>query len=400
MWKSFRPLLSSAGLLAGCGLLLVGCRPADQITTYRAPKPESLAQLTPVSSAGPVAGAPKQTLGAIAIVKSEGWFFKITGAPDRVAKQKEAFQEYLKSLEFAAQGPQWKLPAGWSQAAAGGGIRFATLLLDGESPPLELSVTRLDKVEGSSDSEYLLQNINRWRNQLQLPPHPSAREMRDECTALEIGGQSLTVVDITGTEGQSGMGLGPLAGGAKGALPPDHPPLAGQGVGPSAGPSKGPGTPPFAGPGAGGPAPAALPAGQSAAKEAGFAFKLPAGWSEVAPGSPFTTAKFIAEKDGRRVEISLSSAGGDLTANINRWRGQVGLAPVDEAELAATLTAVDLGGVAAKRVDLIGESKAILGVIAPRGGGNWFVKLTGDADLAQSEKERFGEFVGSLQLPK
>lgn len=394
MWNSFRPLKTFAALLAGCGLLLVGCRPADQITSYRAPKPESIAQLTPVSAANATPGAPKQTLGAIAIVKNEGWFFKITGSPERVAKQKDAFQEYLKSLEFAAQGPQWKLPSGWSQAAAGGGIRFATLLLDSESPPLELSVTRLDKVEGSSDSEYLLQNINRWRNQLQLPPHPSAREMRDECTTLEAGGQSLTVVDISGTEGQSGMGLGPLAGGAKGPLPPDHPPIA------TPGPSKAPGTPPFAGPGAGGPAPAALPAGQSPAKEAGFAFKLPAGWSEVAPGSPFTTAKFIAEKDGRRVEISLSSAGGDLTANINRWRGQVGLAPVDEAGLAETLTAVDLGGVPAKRVDLIGESKAILGVVAPRGGGNWFVKLTGDADLAQSEQARFGEFLKSLQLPK
>ncbi len=44
--------------------------------------------------------------------------------------------------------------------------------------------------------------------------------------------------------------------------------------------------------------------------------------------------------------------------------------------------------------------QAILGVIAPREDRSWFIKLTGSADLAAVEKERFLEFVASIRFTK
>jgi hypothetical protein len=104
------------------------------------------------------------------------------------------------------------------------------------------------------------------------------------------------------------------------------------------------------------------------------------------------------------VEITVSSAGGDLLANVNRWRGQIGLPPIGTAELTEVVESIDTLGVSGAYVELTGPASAakretILGVRADAGGQTWFVKLKGDADLAQREKARFEAFVKSLKLP-
>jgi hypothetical protein len=43
-------------------------------------------------------------LVAMTVVGPDEWFFKLTGAPDAVEKQKPAFDAFLKSLEFAPEG--------------------------------------------------------------------------------------------------------------------------------------------------------------------------------------------------------------------------------------------------------------------------------------------------------
>jgi hypothetical protein len=131
-------------------------------------------------------------------------------------------------------------------------------------------------------------------------------------------------------------------------------------------------------------------------------FKKPDSWGE-APPKAFSLATFVAGQDDKRVEITVSSAGGDLLANMNRWRGQVGLAPQSADELAKSAAKIAALGGEGSYVDLVGPAdasprKAILGVAVTTGGNQYFIKLIGDPDVAQAEKANFESFVKSLQL--
>jgi hypothetical protein len=129
---------------------------------------------------------------------------------------------------------------------------------------------------------------------------------------------------------------------------------------------------------------------------------LPDGWKE-APPSEFRVASFRARgKDAREdADVSIvplpGGAGGDL-ANVNRWRGQVDLAPVTEKELAALAEKVEVGGQPAALYDLAGESMRILAVIQRRDGMAWFFKMTGNPDWVARQKPIFVQFLKSVQF--
>lgn len=84
--------------------------------------------------------------------------------------------------------------------------------------------------------------------------------------------------------------------------------------------------------------------------------------------------------------------------NVNRWRGQVGLVPLGEAELAESLEAIEVDGMAARQVHISGEADAIRGVIVPVDESNWFFKLSGPTELVERESDRFDDFVQSVQF--
>ena len=82
---------------------------------------------------------------------------------------------------------------------------------------------------------------------------------------------------------------------------------------------------------------------------------MPAGWQEV-PAAQFLLAEYsIAGANGAKAEVNvaqLSGDGGGLLANVNRWRGQIGLDPVDENGLAKVTTTMDVTGGKATLVDM------------------------------------------------
>ena len=94
-----------------------------------------------------------------------------------MAAKEAEFNEFLKSVHFDEQGkPAWTLPSGWQQRD-GSDIRYATLVLAGDSAagkPLEVSVTVLPK--SGDDEDYALVNINRWRGQIGLEPVTDAAQ--------------------------------------------------------------------------------------------------------------------------------------------------------------------------------------------------------------------------------
>ena len=67
-------------------------------------------------------------------------------------------------------------------------------------------------------------------------------------------------------------------------------------------------------------------------------WKSPEGWREVAAG-PMLKAKYLAGD----AEITVSTAGGDLASNVNRWRGQFGLAQATEAEIEQAVASAAAG---------------------------------------------------------
>lgn len=128
--------------------------------------------------------------------------------------------------------------------------------------------------------------------------------------------------------------------------------------------------------------------------------KTPTGWKSVPPG-PMQTAKFLVpEKGAAKAEVTISvfpnSTGGTLM-NVNRWRGQIGLSQIGEAELAKLVTRLDDKNPDVILVDMTNPDtkRQIIGAIVPRGGQWFFYKLMGDPDAVSPQKEVFATFAKS-----
>lgn len=131
------------------------------------------------------------------------------------------------------------------------------------------------------------------------------------------------------------------------------------------------------------------------AAEAEFKWKVPEGWQTL-PAGQMQVAKFaVPARDSAKAEVFVSvfpSDTGGALANVNRWRRQLGLEPVDEAGLKALVTPLDAAP-GAILVDLKNDAKAMLGAIVPREGRWWFYKLMGDTPAVTAEREAFVRFV-------
>ena len=134
---------------------------------------------------------------------------------------------------------------------------------------------------------------------------------------------------------------------------------------------------------------------------------VPSDWQSLPP-SEFLVAKFLIQNGAAKAEVNVSEfageAGGPL-ANVNRWRGQLGLNPLkSELELSQLFPAIDLpSGGQLTLVDLTGaDSKTgkparLVGAIVPQSGQTWFYKLMGDAKVVESQKDAFTQFVQSAK---
>lgn len=124
------------------------------------------------------------------------------------------------------------------------------------------------------------------------------------------------------------------------------------------------------------------------------AWTVPQGWSAQTPGS-MTHAAYQVGSDPN-VKVTVSVAGGDLKANINRWEGQLGLKPSED--LSKITKTEKVAGVDATLVDLTNEGKRMLAAIIPQGNKQWFIKFMGPADEVGKQKENFDAFVKSFHF--
>ncbi|MDB6023012.1 MAG: hypothetical protein JWQ04_2869 [Pedosphaera sp.] len=150
------------------------------------------------------------------------------------------------------------------------------------------------------------------------------------------------------------------------------------------------------------------PAADAAISDAGKpAWEIPAGWKEVPPTQMLLAKFVISSKDGE-ADVTVSSFPGNVGGplpNINRWRGQIGLAPVSAGELDKAFTPLDVTGGKAMLVDVngknprTGKESRLIGIIWPRDGQTWFYKLMGDSAVAGREKDAFLKFIQSVRYP-
>ena len=124
----------------------------------------------------------------------------------------------------------------------------------------------------------------------------------------------------------------------------------------------------------------------------------PESWDLATPFGPEKARFSISEGLIGSANVSmtvLQGDGGGLLGNVNRWRGQLGLEPVEEKDLKDMLKSVEALGDEAQLVDLTGTSKRsqleerLIGVIAPQGELTWFYKLMGTPDLVEQSREGF-----------
>jgi hypothetical protein len=135
-------------------------------------------------------------------------------------------------------------------------------------------------------------------------------------------------------------------------------------------------------------------------------WSVPEGWQrQSAPN--MVLARFTAGDSGKQVEITVSAFPGDVggaVANLNRWRGQMSLAPLPEAEASRELKPLELVDGPGQFVEITGKrggrDERMLGAIVPRGGRTWFYKLVGDIATADAQKTAFMDFVKGARHPQ
>jgi hypothetical protein len=136
-----------------------------------------------------------------------------------------------------------------------------------------------------------------------------------------------------------------------------------------------------------------------------LAWNKPGSWTEKAATS-FRLGSYAAGDDGdAAVDISVTAfpdRAGGLLANINRWRGQIALLPIDEAGLDEEITEITIAGHPGSFVDMTGssnesEASRIVVAIVSIEGKTWFFKMMGPAEAVGSELPAFRDMVLSAQ---
>jgi hypothetical protein len=305
----------------------------------------------------------------------------------------------------------WKTPDGWTEVPPTE-MRVASFKVNQNGKQADISVVPLGGMAGGDGA-----NVNRWCGQVGLTAL-SPDQLAKIVETVNVDGQPAALFDIAGTNPGSGeqnriigviqhrddttwffkmTGDGALVEQQKAALisflksvsfsssasaqtelpttlPPGHPDIASAAS-----------------------ADASAPAPVSHDGQPNW--QVPSDWQEVS-GGQFLVAKFLLKGAGdatAAVNVSRSAGdGGGLAANVNRWRGQLGLPPVDQistspVEIAGVNTSllVDLNGTNART----GQPTRLMGIIVSQADHTWFYKLMGDTKIVANQRNAFIKFV-------
>ena len=127
----------------------------------------------------------------------------------------------------------------------------------------------------------------------------------------------------------------------------------------------------------------------------------PEGWTEIPPSS-MRYASFSAPADeGGKIDISVVTFpgdGGSDADNVNRWRGQMGLAPVDANAVTSQVAALKTEDTTFSTTDIVGNKTRTIAAWARRDGRVWFFKATGPNAAVEKERPNFVKFIESVRF--
>ncbi|HVT30558.1 MAG TPA: hypothetical protein VHE81_21290 [Lacipirellulaceae bacterium] len=139
----------------------------------------------------------------------------------------------------------------------------------------------------------------------------------------------------------------------------------------------------------------------------------PAVWTQKPTSSSFIAAEFTlprAKGDDADGRLTVSTAGGSVDANIDRWKGQFQPKPT-----AAKQDVVDVAGLQVTIVDLSGEyddqrgpfapavkrpGYRMIGAVIPVNGQLYFVKATGPEKTIAANEDAIQQFIRSVRPKK
>lgn len=303
----------------------------------------------------------------------------------------------------------WKLPAGWSERPAGA-MRAARFVVSGrEGREIDISLIPLKGLPTGR-----AEVINIWRSQLRLEP------VQDDALAklsekVPVGAEQADLYDMASTEPLPDTGyksrslLATLKrddtawflkmSGEDGDVAAQKTNFLAFLKSLNLGAVSTATEQPKPRPGASDDTTAAPPAKPD--------WAVPPGWQETSPGQ-MLLAKFLITDGSAKADVNITALGGDgggLGTNVNRWRKQLGLEPVDDAGLQKLLTPLDLPDGQAILLEMNGtEMKSgkpawFVAIIVPRQAETWFYRLMGDEKIVAREKAALKKFVQSVKYP-
>ncbi len=138
----------------------------------------------------------------------------------------------------------------------------------------------------------------------------------------------------------------------------------------------------------------------------GLTWTAPATWTAKAASAMRKGTYVVPGAGGQAGDLSITAFPGDVggeLANVNRWRGQIQLPPLGEAELAGNVTHLTQNGLTLTVVNLLGTAKGapqrILGAIVPYDGSTWFFKLAGPEAVVAKAESDFRAFLKTVKPP-
>ena len=148
-------------------------------------------------------------------------------------------------------------------------------------------------------------------------------------------------------------------------------------------------------------------AGATASESAEVALpeEIPENWQPLDTANSPRLASFrVASADGDGDSVadmgvtSFPGAAGGLLANVNRWRGEVGIDQVTQGELDDSLDKIEVGGHVIHLMDAAGSERRTLGAILPLASNTFFFKLTGPVEVVSANEEAFQKYVAAIEI--
>ncbi|HYE32641.1 MAG TPA: hypothetical protein VEH27_14530 [Methylomirabilota bacterium] len=303
----------------------------------------------------------------------------------------------------------YETPSGWQEVQPGS-MHIASFVIKSDQGEARVTVTPLP---GAKDIE--VDAVNMWRSELQLPAL-TAEDFEKQSQAVKIGNAEGKLVEFTapanGTNGVARQTTGALAT-IEGALwffklTGDQAVVAANkdklkqflaSMDVHAGEHE-------TGSASGGESAAAAPQRPSQGP-ALPEWEPPASWQSKTPGQMVLAAFNVSGQEGQ-AEVTITSFPGDtggLVANIDRWRRQVGLGPIDPSDIPKVATTVGEGSNQFTVVDFVGKNPRsgketrLVTAIVKVGANSWYYKMMGDAPVVEREKENLLNFVKSAKYP-